>query len=142
MKTVNHIIGILDILLGAGALIALIAFLSRLKKTVKAAEPLTGSLNAMNGELQCGKSKSRQDQGIGPVLRILCFSVHHSGSDKRNAEKLEKRQVSPRFLYQRLSKAFQTDQQNPYLKGDLLFISYRRFCLRHRPDQERYSRFR
>ena len=58
MKTVNHIIGILDILLGAGALIVLIAFLLRLRKTAKAAEPLTGSLNTMNGELNAVKAKA------------------------------------------------------------------------------------
>lgn len=71
MKTVNHIIGILDILLGAGTLIALIAFLLRLRKTAKAAEPLTGSLNTMNGELNAVKAKADRIRASAPSYKFF-----------------------------------------------------------------------
>ncbi len=71
MKTVNLIIGILDILLGAGALIALIAFLLRLKKTVKATEPLTDSLSVMNGELNAVKTKTARIKASAPSYKFF-----------------------------------------------------------------------
>ena len=71
MKTVNHLIGILDILLGAGALAALVAFLVRLRKTAKAAEPLTGSLNIMNGELNAVKSKTGKIKESAPSYKFF-----------------------------------------------------------------------
>lgn len=71
MKTVNHLIGILDILLGAGALAALIAFLLRLRKTSKAVEPLTGSLNVMNGELNAVRSKTGKIRESAPSFKFF-----------------------------------------------------------------------
>ena len=71
MKTVNLIIGILDILLGAGALIALIAFLLRLKKTAKAVEPLTDSLNVMNVELNAAKAKTARIKASAPSYKFF-----------------------------------------------------------------------
>ena len=71
MKTVNHLIGILDILLGAGALAALIAFLMRLRKTAKAAEPLTGRLNVMNGELNAVRSKTGKIRASAPSFKFF-----------------------------------------------------------------------
>ena len=58
MKTVNHLIGILNIVLGAGALAAALAFLLRLKKTVKGMEPLSGSMDAMNAQLSAVSRKT------------------------------------------------------------------------------------
>lgn len=71
MKTVNHLIGILDILLGAVALAVLIAFFLRLKKTTKAAEPLTGSLNVMNGELSAVKTKTGKIKESAPSYKFF-----------------------------------------------------------------------
>ena len=58
MKTVNHLIGILNILLAAGAIIALIALLLRVRKTLKAADPLNESLGIMNTRLEVVKEKT------------------------------------------------------------------------------------
>ena len=58
MKTVNHIIVILDIVLGAAAIAALIAFLLRIRRSRKAMAPLNESIDTLNGQLSTVKEKT------------------------------------------------------------------------------------
>ncbi|MBQ6478004.1 MAG: hypothetical protein IJI44_01415 [Erysipelotrichaceae bacterium] len=58
MKTANYLIGILDILLTAVVLGTALVLLFRIKKTVKAMESLSGSIQIMNTELNVVKQKT------------------------------------------------------------------------------------
>ena len=58
MKTVNHMIVILDILLGVGVIAVLIAFLLRVRRSIQAMDPFNESVSTLNMQLSAVKEKT------------------------------------------------------------------------------------